>query len=172
MYAPYYGGGGFNPYLHSSYLPERQYYPGYGRPQYDPYAEARARAQAEARARALAEQRARRAQWLPDEDDDYDDWEYAQLGPRERAYLEARKRQQQLERAQQERARIEAERKRLEEERWQKQLEERQREEDARREKLLEEQRRIQQLKREQARRQAEALNVSLVRSRVMRWAG
>ncbi|TFK24885.1 hypothetical protein FA15DRAFT_569722, partial [Coprinopsis marcescibilis] len=52
--------------------------------------------------RALAEQRARKAQWLPDEvdDDQDDDWEYNQLGPRERMYLDARRRQQELERQQ------------------------------------------------------------------------
>ncbi|EAU87601.2 hypothetical protein CC1G_09698 [Coprinopsis cinerea okayama7 len=99
------------------------------------------------RARALAEQRARRAQWLPDEVDDDDDWEYRQLPPRERMYIDAARRRQQLE--QQQRIQHAARERALEEQRWQQQLEQRQKEEDARRQRILEEQRKIQQQKRE-----------------------
>jgi len=114
-----------------------------------------------ARARALAEARARRAQWLPDEEyDPADDWEYSQLGPRERMYLEAQRRRQLLERQQREQEaaqRREAERRRAEEQRWHEQLERRQREEDARRRAIVEEQRRLQQQRREEARLREEA---------------
>ncbi|KAF6741371.1 hypothetical protein DFP72DRAFT_945183 [Ephemerocybe angulata] len=145
-YRPGYGGA--DPSAYSSYVPEQNYYrpSGYRQPQRDPHAEARAR--------ALAEQRARRAQWLPDEDDDYDDDEYATLGPRERTYLEARKRQQQIERAQRER---EEQQRALEERKWQEGLEQRQREEDARRQAIHEQQRPVKQQRREKAKRSEEA---------------
>ncbi|EDR09653.1 uncharacterized protein LACBIDRAFT_318938 [Laccaria bicolor S238N-H82] len=53
--------------------------------------------------RALADQRTRRRQWLPDEDDDSEEeWEYNQLRPQERLYLDARKRQEALERKERE----------------------------------------------------------------------
>lgn len=152
-FGPSYFGGGYEPY--SSYIPSQRFYqpPAYSRPQRDAYAEARAR--------ALAEQRARRAQWLPDEeeDEDEDDYAYPQLGPRERMYLEARKRQQELERVQRER---EEQQRRIEEQRWQKQLEEKQREDEEKRQRLLEQQKALQQKKREEARRMAEEANVSL----------
>ncbi|KAJ2923031.1 hypothetical protein H1R20_g14062, partial [Candolleomyces eurysporus] len=145
---------GFNPFLHSSYLPDRQSY-------YQPrqYYNAEERLAQEARARALAEQRARRSQWLPEEDDDAypdEDWEYGQLGPRERLYLEARKRQQQLERQERMRQEQELARQRAAEEReWQLQLEKREREENEKKRRLLEEQRRLHQAKREHLERLA-----------------
>ena len=53
--------------------------------------------------RALADQRKRRRQWLPDEDDDSEEeWQYNQLRPQERLYLDARKRQETLERKEKE----------------------------------------------------------------------
>ena len=146
-YAPYGNnyGYGYNPFLHSSYLPE-----------YDPLSAQRAAAlrrqrEAEAlRARALAEQRARRSQWLPDEDDDYeDDDDYRQLSPQGRMYLDAMRRQQQMAKERREREEGEAARLRSEqEEKWQKQLEQKQEEEDKRRKRILEEQRKLQQEKR------------------------
>ncbi|KAF8901037.1 hypothetical protein CPB84DRAFT_1778304 [Gymnopilus junonius] len=89
----------YNPYLHSSYQRPSPFEPVPARvpPDYD--------AEMQNRARAVAEQRARRAQYLPDDDDDdEDDWEYNQFGPRERAYLNAKKRQELLERQQRQRA--------------------------------------------------------------------
>ncbi|KAF9451344.1 hypothetical protein P691DRAFT_663418 [Macrolepiota fuliginosa MF-IS2] len=67
-----------SPYIHSSYH----------QPQYDQHFINGDRA------------RAKRAQWLPDEEDDYDDYESHQLGPRERAYLtqEEQRWQQELDR--------------------------------------------------------------------------
>jgi len=53
--------------------------------------------------RALADQRRRRRQWLPDEDaDSEEEWEYNQLRPQERLYLDARKRKDTLERKERE----------------------------------------------------------------------
>ncbi|KAH9476991.1 hypothetical protein JR316_0010907 [Psilocybe cubensis] len=133
----------YNPYLHSSYQTPRAPYP---------------YAFDEDRARAIADQRARRAQYLPDEvDDDEDDyWSPAQFGPRERAYLEARKRQEMLERMKQEEEEA-AQQRALEEQRWQKALEERQREDQEKRQKLLEERRRQMRLKREEEERRIAA---------------
>ncbi|KAF9553867.1 hypothetical protein CPC08DRAFT_697307 [Agrocybe pediades] len=87
-------------------------YPSYGAPYRNPYQVAAYQggydyddADLQERARALAERRARRAQYLPDEDDDdVDDWEYNQFGPQQRAYLEAKRRQLIEERRQQEEA--------------------------------------------------------------------
>ncbi|PPQ90288.1 hypothetical protein CVT25_013114 [Psilocybe cyanescens] len=132
----------YNPYLHSSYQSPRSDYQ-YG---YD-----------ENRARTLAEQRARKAQYLPDEvdNDDDDDWGYNRFGPRERAYLEARRRQEMLERKRQEE---EAARQRaLEEQKWQKALEERQREDQEVRQKLLDGRRRQLRMKKEEEARRVAA---------------
>lgn len=124
----------YNPYLHSSYQTPRAA---------NPYAFD------EDRARALAEQRGRRAQYLPDEvDEEGDDyWGPTQLGSRERAYLEARRRQEMLERMKQEK----------EEAARQRALEERQREDQEKRQRLLEERRRQMQLKREEEERRVAA---------------
>lgn len=89
--------------------------------------------------RALADQRRRRRQWLPDEDDDSEEeWEYDQLRPQERLYLDARKRKETLERKERE--------ERLASERA---LQELAREQAARRNQVLEEHRLPQGLKRE-----------------------
>ncbi|CAA7262093.1 unnamed protein product [Cyclocybe aegerita] len=101
--------------------------------------------------RARAEQHARRAQWLPDEEDISDeDSEYSQLGPRQRAYLEAVRRQEAMERL---RAEEEARRERLFEEQ-RRQMEE----EQEARQRLLEERRKqFQERREEEARRLSEA---------------
>ncbi|KAF9054237.1 hypothetical protein BJ165DRAFT_1337765 [Panaeolus papilionaceus] len=90
-----------SPYYQRQPHPESQYYGGLS-PQ-------EALLQQE-RARALAERQARRAQYLPDEEDSVgsdEEWEYSQLGPRERAYVDARRRAEALEhqRIEQEKAR-------------------------------------------------------------------
>ncbi|KAJ2915108.1 hypothetical protein MD484_g5298, partial [Candolleomyces efflorescens] len=138
-----YGFYGGNPFLHSSYIPDQQpYYQQPPRSYYNP----REQLAQQARARALAEQRARRSQWLPEEDDDDDyseeDGQYGPLGLRERLYLDARKRQQQLERQERMRQEQELVRRRAAEERErQLQLEQRAREENERQRQVLEEQR-------------------------------
>lgn len=111
-------------------------------------------------AHALAEQRARRAQYLPDEDvDSEEEWEYNQLGPREKAYLEAKRRQAILEQRQREeklgRQRV------AEEQKWQEDLERKQREDEEHRRKLLDERKREWRLKREEDARQEERERVS-----------
>jgi len=112
------------------------------------------------RARILAQQRARRAQYLPDEDiDSEDEWEYNQLGPRQHAYLEAKRRQALLERLQEE-ERLERQRV-LEEQKWQEALERKQREDEEYRRKLLDERKREVRLKREEDARQEEREKVS-----------
>lgn len=81
-----------SPFLHSSYYdPYEQYNPYYAQSQ----AQQRLTQQ-----RALEQQRAqrlRRAQYLPDEDEDSDEGSY-QLTPREQFYLDAKRRQEALER--------------------------------------------------------------------------
>jgi len=111
-------------------------------------------------ARALAEQRARRAQYLPAEDvDSEEEWEYNQLGPRQQAYLEAKRRQAMLEQRQRaeqlERQRV------LEEQKWQEDLERKQREDEEHRRKLLDERKRESRLKREEDALQEERERVS-----------
>jgi len=112
------------------------------------------------RARLLAQQRARRAQYLPDEDNNSEDeWEYNQLGPRQHAYLEAKRRQALLERRQEEeklaRQRV------LEEQKWQEALERKQREDEEYRRKLLDERKREARLRREEDAREEEREKVS-----------
>ena len=111
-------------------------------------------------ARALAEQRARRAQYLPAEDVDSDEeWEYNQLGPRQQAYLEAKRRQAMLEQRQRaeqlERQRV------LEEQKWQEALERKQREDEEHRRQLVDEWKKESRLKREEDARQEERERVS-----------
>lgn len=96
------------------------------------------------RAQAVAAQRAKRAQWLPDESYDDDDYSHDLFPPRERAYLDAHRHQVLRE---QERQRREVEcRKRAEEERrWQQELDKRQKEDEVARHKLQEEKQRRRQ---------------------------
>jgi len=114
------------------------------------------------RARVLAEQRARRSQYLPDEDvDSESEWDYNQVGPRQQAYLEARRRQGIMERRRREeelrRQRV------LEEQKWQEDLERKQREDQELHRKLLEERKRELRLKREEGARQEGREKVPLI---------
>ncbi|PPQ74321.1 hypothetical protein CVT26_004242 [Gymnopilus dilepis] len=130
-YNSYPSNASYNPYLHPSYQQPSPYGPVPARGYYDAD-----------RARALAEQRARRAQYLPDEvSDEEDNWQYNQLDPRERAYLNAKKRQEMLEQQQRQRA--------LQEQQRLQALEQRRREEEARL-RMQEEQRNHARLQREQ----------------------
>jgi len=104
-----------SPYLHSSYH----------QPRYDQHSID------EDRACTLAAQRARRAQWLPDEDDDYDYDDYKP--PRIDYAILERERQR---REQQE---AEAQRRALEEEKWQQEPDRRQKEDQEARRKAEEE---------------------------------
>ena len=79
------------------------------------------------RARALADQRARRAQWLPDEDDDDDIYNDYRLSPYERAYLDAHRKHAQME-LRRERETEEARHRALEERRRQQEIDEREKE--------------------------------------------
>lgn len=121
---------------HFSYDPRLQssYYSNV--PVQNPWSVAQEQAVTE-RASAMAEQRARRAQYLPDEDvDSEDEWEYNQFGPRERAYLDARKRQDILRKRFMEE---EAVRQRaLEEKRWQDSLDRRKQEDEVKRRQIIE----------------------------------
>ncbi|KDR78381.1 hypothetical protein GALMADRAFT_245541 [Galerina marginata CBS 339.88] len=138
----------YNPYLHSSYQRPSPFDP---IPTRAPVDHDRVM---QDRARALAEQRARRSQYLPDEDDeDEDNWEYNQLGPRERAYLDAKRRQDMLERQRQQEA---LERRRALEVQREKALEQKQRELEAR-QRSLEEQRNQLRFQEEAANRQVAA---------------
>lgn len=141
-----------NPYLHSAYQqPQPQYNPfGYS-PYYSP------RSVDLDRARSLAAQRARRAQWLPDEDDDEDYYDARQLSPHERAYLNAHRNQELIERERRRREQEEAEARRraAEEQKWQWELDRRQKEDEATRGRIEEERerRRQQQQQQKQERR-------------------
>ncbi|KAF8999775.1 hypothetical protein BDQ17DRAFT_732143 [Cyathus striatus] len=106
------------------------------------------------RARALAAQRARRHQYLPDEDEDSaDEWEYSQLGPRERAYLDAQRKRDILERMQKNREQDEWQKQQQEvERRWQQELDRRQKEAEAERARILEQKRRAQRQRHEDQR--------------------
>ncbi|KAJ3564817.1 hypothetical protein NP233_g8037 [Leucocoprinus birnbaumii] len=125
-----------NPYLHSSYhQPQPQHYP-FG---YSPYQQPRSVDLD--RARSIAAQRARRAQWLPDEYDDDDNYYDAyQLSPHERAYLNAHRNQELMERErrrrEQEEAEAEARERALEEQKWQQELDRRQKEDEAARKRM------------------------------------
>jgi len=79
------------------------------------------------RARALADQRARRAQWLPDEDDDDDVYDDYRLSPYERAYLDAHRKHRQME-LMREREAEEARHRALEERKRQQEIDEREKE--------------------------------------------
>ncbi|KAJ3551911.1 hypothetical protein NP233_g12992 [Leucocoprinus birnbaumii] len=134
-----------NPYLHSSYhQPQPQHYP-FG---YSPYQQPRSVDLD--RARSIAAQRARRAQWLPDEYDDDDNYYDAyQLSPHERAYLNAHRNQELMERErrrrEQEEAEAEARERALEEQKWQQELDRRQKEDEAARKRMGEERERRRQ---------------------------
>ncbi|KAF8966929.1 hypothetical protein BDZ97DRAFT_1805962 [Flammula alnicola] len=105
--------------------------------------------------RGLAEERVLQERALPpdEEDDEDNDLEFAEFGPRQRAYLEATRRQDMLERRQrQEEARMQ---RALEEQRWQEELERKQREGEEARQKLLQEWKQQLRSKREEARQLA-----------------
>ncbi|KAF8154102.1 hypothetical protein B0H34DRAFT_720333 [Crassisporium funariophilum] len=140
---PYYRS--YNPYIPASYQRSSPF-------DATPYRNARDLAEERAlqqRAQALAEQRARRAQYLPDEDEgSEEEWEYNQLGPRGQAYVDARRKQDILERMQREEAL--AKQRAAEEQHWHEALERRQREAAEDKQRLLEQRRRQMQEKRDE----------------------
>ena len=111
MYSPWYRNYSpnvsYNPFLHSSYEPSSPYDPVPKRMNQSLYEDDAA----EEQRRALAERRARRAQWLPDEQEDefeyYDaDWAYQQRKQAELARRRAA--EMKLEEAQRQQAKQEA----------------------------------------------------------------
>ena len=88
------------------------------------------------RAQVLAEQRARKAKWLPDEvDDSYDESDYTEFGPQERAYIDALRKKQVVEHLWRQQ---EAARQREQQEKSQQQQGKKQREDEQAKHKLLE----------------------------------
>ncbi len=109
------------------------------------------------RAQVLAEQRARKAKWLPDEvDNSYDESNYTELGPQERAYIDALRKKQVVEHLWRQRgaqALEEAARQREQQEKWKQELEKKQREDEEARHKFLEKRRQEMRIRREEAAR-------------------
>jgi hypothetical protein len=102
-YPTYPTNAGFNPYIHPAYARALPYDVPLGGP--TTRSTPSMRALQEERARALAERRVRRARYLPDEDDEMEDYNFwpSQLGPQQ-SELTAKARQEELERLQREEA--------------------------------------------------------------------
>ena len=147
---PYYSGALRNPFVQTS----------------SPYEQL----EQQARAEALAEERARRrAQWLPDEASDAE-WYYDQLSPRDRAYVQAQRRQANLERLRQQEVALAEQREELarrqaiEQRLYQQAMAQKQREEEEAQRKFLEARRsQIQRAREEEALRMAAAMELERV---------
>jgi len=147
---PYYSGALRNPFVQTS----------------SPYEQL----EQQARAEALAEERARRrAQWLPDEASDAE-WYYDQLSPRDRAYVQAQRRQANLERLRQQEVALAEQREELarrqaiEQRLYQQAIAQKQREEEEAQRKFLEARRsQIQRAREEEALRMAAAMELERV---------
>ncbi|KAF5314256.1 hypothetical protein D9619_011804 [Psilocybe cf. subviscida] len=164
-YPTYPVNGGFNPYIHPAYARASPYDAPLRGPA--PRSTPSMRAVQDERARALAERRARRARYLPDEDDEMEDYGFwpSQWGPQQSELaakarqedMERRQREEELRRQEQEELRqrqLEQHRRRQEEEAVRRQEDYKRLQEEAARKQVEDERRRQAALEQQQQRRE------------------